>query len=260
MYVDRTLPFRFVAMLLFCLGSLAASAASGDAARHAIRPAPLEGVQDDSSGELLWIGEIALQIDPDVLRELREVARIVAEDPDARSIERAAGRLSRRALAALDEVNTTLLRTGIAPPVSRAGVHCLGLTVDLMAAIGLYPASCRLLSIGLSGPFCAVELALLTGDAADLQACLERHGRNTGRGRDSDGDGVVDALDHCPYDPEKTWEGWCGCGVADRDDDGNGLPDCLDGCLEGDDDCDDMPDEGDCGPMGNLGGGCNPFP
>ena len=60
---------------------------------------------------------------------------------------------------------------------------------------------------------------------------------------DSDGDGVVDCLDGCPDDPGKTDPGSCGCGVADTDSDGDGWPDCVD-------DCPDDPDKvapGDCG-------------
>jgi len=47
---------------------------------------------------------------------------------------------------------------------------------------------------------------------------------------DSDGDGVIDALDGCPLDRLKTAPGSCGCGVADADTDGDGVPNCLDGC------------------------------
>jgi hypothetical protein len=49
-------------------------------------------------------------------------------------------------------------------------------------------------------------------------------------GSDSDGDGVSDACDGCPADPNKTAPGACGCGVADNDSDADGTPDCLDGC------------------------------
>ena len=47
---------------------------------------------------------------------------------------------------------------------------------------------------------------------------------------DSDGDGFIDCVDHCPNDPNKTWPGICGCGVADEDSDGDGITDCNDGC------------------------------
>jgi hypothetical protein len=47
---------------------------------------------------------------------------------------------------------------------------------------------------------------------------------------DSDGDGVEDASDNCPNDPNKTEPGVCGCGVADADSDSDGIPDCSDGC------------------------------
>jgi hypothetical protein len=47
---------------------------------------------------------------------------------------------------------------------------------------------------------------------------------------DSDGDGVIDACDGCPLDPNKTAPGVCGCGVPDTDSDGDGTPNCIDGC------------------------------
>ena len=48
---------------------------------------------------------------------------------------------------------------------------------------------------------------------------------------DSDGDGVIDACDGCPNDPNKIAPGHCGCGVAETpDSDGDGTYDCLDGC------------------------------
>ena len=49
---------------------------------------------------------------------------------------------------------------------------------------------------------------------------------------DSDGDGVGDACDGCPNDPDKVEPGICGCGVADTDTDGDGMPDCIDNCIE----------------------------
>jgi len=47
---------------------------------------------------------------------------------------------------------------------------------------------------------------------------------------DEDGDGCDDGCDDCPFDPEKTSPGICGCGVKDKDSDGDGVKDCLDGC------------------------------
>lgn len=47
---------------------------------------------------------------------------------------------------------------------------------------------------------------------------------------DGDQDGVPDAQDGCPQDPNKTLPGICGCGVADTDSDADGAADCLDGC------------------------------
>lgn len=48
---------------------------------------------------------------------------------------------------------------------------------------------------------------------------------------DSDGDGIPDCVDLCPFDPLKTAPGTCGCGVPDTDSDGDGIPDCIDNCL-----------------------------
>ena len=47
---------------------------------------------------------------------------------------------------------------------------------------------------------------------------------------DTDGDGVPDPEDGCPYDAGKIAPGACGCGVADTDSDGDGAADCIDGC------------------------------
>jgi hypothetical protein len=47
---------------------------------------------------------------------------------------------------------------------------------------------------------------------------------------DSDGDGTGDACDGCLTDPNKTSPGICGCGVPDTDSDGDAVPDCVDNC------------------------------
>ena len=49
---------------------------------------------------------------------------------------------------------------------------------------------------------------------------------------DSDDDGTMDCNDGCPSDPDKTEPGVCGCGVADTDSDGDGTPDCKDNCPD----------------------------
>jgi probable HAF family extracellular repeat protein len=49
---------------------------------------------------------------------------------------------------------------------------------------------------------------------------------------DADGDGMIDACDGCPQDPDKVFAGACGCGVADADTDGDGVFDCDDLCPE----------------------------
>ncbi len=49
---------------------------------------------------------------------------------------------------------------------------------------------------------------------------------------DSDGDGVPDNIDACPFDPNKTAPGACGCNVPEIDTDGDGISDCIDNCRE----------------------------
>ena len=44
---------------------------------------------------------------------------------------------------------------------------------------------------------------------------------------DEDDDEVLDCIDGCPDDPNKSEPGDCGCGVPDTDANGNGLSDCL---------------------------------
>ena len=47
---------------------------------------------------------------------------------------------------------------------------------------------------------------------------------------DTDGDGLVDCNDVCPTDGTKSVPGTCGCGVAETDSDGDGTPNCNDQC------------------------------
>jgi hypothetical protein len=47
---------------------------------------------------------------------------------------------------------------------------------------------------------------------------------------DTDNDGTPDCSDECPYNPNKTKPGACGCQRPDYDFDNDGLPDCLDPC------------------------------
>ncbi len=60
---------------------------------------------------------------------------------------------------------------------------------------------------------------------ADLSNCTFCAGNP-----DDDGDGVMNCVDGCPNDPNKTDPGQCGCGVSDVDSDGDGTSDCNDGC------------------------------
>ena len=53
----------------------------------------------------------------------------------------------------------------------------------------------------------------------------------TGIYNDTDGDGIIDMLDGCPFDPLKSGAGICGCNVSDADNNNNGIPDCLETCL-----------------------------
>ena len=59
---------------------------------------------------------------------------------------------------------------------------------------------------------------------------------------DSDGDGVLDCWDQCPFDDKKIEPGFCGCGVKDidKDDDGN-----VDYCLTGNEQCPTVDSDGD---------------
>ena len=64
---------------------------------------------------------------------------------------------------------------------------------------------------------------------------------------DTDSDGANDCEDQCPYDPNKTQPGICGCSVADTDSDGDGTLDCE----ETDNDNDGVADEEEQGPNGD---------
>ena len=71
-------------------------------------------------------------------------------------------------------------------------------------------------------------------------------------GQDADGDGIEDAKDGCPGNPDKDDPGFCGCGVPETDTDGDGTPDCVDACPnnpdlveKGDNGCDPAPKDTD---------------
>lgn len=63
---------------------------------------------------------------------------------------------------------------------------------------------------------------------------------------DSDDDGTYDCFDGCPFDPDKTAPGSCGCGVSEANLDSDPFPGCIDRC-------DNDPNNvalGDCGCLG----------
>ncbi|MEZ4238652.1 MAG: MYXO-CTERM sorting domain-containing protein [Myxococcota bacterium] len=61
---------------------------------------------------------------------------------------------------------------------------------------------------------------------------------------DTDGDGAYNCQEDCPSDPGKTEPGICGCGEPDDDTDLDGTFDCDDRCPENPDKADDV---GECG-------------
>lgn len=69
-------------------------------------------------------------------------------------------------------------------------------------------------------------IELLDADSKDIYFVKEVENE------DSDGDGVPNYDDGCPFDPLKTAPGLCGCGESDADSDGDGVPDCIDNCIE----------------------------
>jgi len=63
---------------------------------------------------------------------------------------------------------------------------------------------------------------------------------------DSDSDGVIDACESCPQDPNKLAPGICGCGTPDDDGDADMIVDCIDGLFVA---C-------SSGPTGSTSGSC----
>ena len=76
----------------------------------------------------------------------------------------------------------------------------------------------------------------ITGLSSGMTYYLRAYATNsagTGYGNEvslttSTGGGGDGTVDECPYDPDKTSPGVCGCGVPDTDTDGDGTPDCHD--------------------------------
>ncbi len=69
---------------------------------------------------------------------------------------------------------------------------------------------------------------------------------------DPDNDGIANCLDDCPFDPNKSVPGQCGCGSSDVDTDSDGTSDCIDGCPTDP----NKTDPGECGcgrPEDNVG-------
>lgn len=66
----------------------------------------------------------------------------------------------------------------------------------------------------------APDAGSVTGDAGSV--CLDDSDRDT--------DGVLDCVDECPDDGDKSTAGQCGCGMADMDQDADGTSDCVDAC------------------------------
>ncbi|MCP3874942.1 MAG: hypothetical protein GY699_17545 [Desulfobacteraceae bacterium] len=65
---------------------------------------------------------------------------------------------------------------------------------------------------------------------------------------DRDGDGIVDCIDNCPDDPNKTEPEDCGCGNLETDSDKDGVADCVDNCPNI-----PNPDQGPCPPPDSDG-------
>jgi hypothetical protein len=73
--------------------------------------------------------------------------------------------------------------------------------------------------------------------------------------RDADGDGVPDAEDRCPNDPEDRDGYKDGDGCPDPDNDGDGIPDAQDKCPNDAEDLDQFQDEDGCPEPDNDGDG-----
>ncbi len=121
--------------------------------------------------------------------------------------------------------------TNSCKPIEEACIECTDLTEDYCES-GVGCSWCRNKNICLSD-----EVSCTCGDGflQDDEIC------DSGRDCLEDctcPDGMVPnglsgcmvVGDQCPYDPDKTEPGVCGCGTADTDTDGDGTPDCNDDC------------------------------
>ena len=97
--------------------------------------------------------------------------------------------------------------------------------------------SCNVLEEGYfcSGPSSSINPELTVtiyeyGDRTNLKRTIIIPSERPWDKCDFDKDGVNDAKDGCPDDPDKTDPGFCGCWEDELDSDGDEIPDCADDC------------------------------
>ena len=150
---------------------------------------------------------------------------------------------------------------GLVPLVhaaNRPGDAARDVTVDLVGGVQLFATRALVVTV-------AAGSGVLTSAARhdDFRAVLgiawapsaASGGGVAGAGTDSDGDGVPDAQDLCPGEPEDRdgFEDDDGC--PDRDNDGDGIPDALDRCPNEPEDRDGFADDDGCPDPDNDGDG-----
>jgi hypothetical protein len=99
--------------------------------------------------------------------------------------------------------------------------------------------SCRILEEGYycNGPSSSLDPSLTVkiyeyGDRTNLKRTIKIDNERPWDKCDFDQDGVVDAKDGCPDDPDKIDPGYCGCWEEEFDSDGDAMPDCADECPD----------------------------